>query len=146
MTSSDDAVPRDVDAGVALLRGATLYAVDDLQAISAANRALRAAEIEHAEALVEQAVERFDGWLHARQATPTIRALRDRAESIRVAEVERMLARMPELAESDRQAIHALSTAFVNKLLHQPIVALKEPASDDLIGAAQRLFQIGESR
>ena len=142
----DLAVPRDVDAGVALLPGATLYAVDDLQAISAANRALRAAEIEHAEALVEQAVERFDGWLHARQATPTIRALRDRAESIRVAEVERMLARMPELAESDRQAIHALSTAIVNKLLHQPIVALKEPAGDDLIGAAQRLFQIGESR
>jgi glutamyl-tRNA reductase len=138
----DLAVPRDIAPAAGQVAGVRLYAVDDLQAICAANRAARASEIDRAEALIGAAVQRFESWRRARQATPTIRALRDRAEAIRASEVERMLARLPGLGDSDREAIHALSAAIVNKLLHQPIVALKEQPGDDLIGAAQRLFQL----
>jgi glutamyl-tRNA reductase len=138
----DLAIPRDIAPQAGQLPGARLYSVDDLQAISAANRAQRASEIERAEQIVDGAVARFEHWRRAQQATPTIKALRDRAEAIRVAEVERMLARLPSLDDRDRQAIHALSAAIVNKLLHQPMVALKEHSSDELIDAAQRLFQL----
>lgn len=138
----DLAVPRDIERPAAELAGVRLYDVDDMQAICAANREARAAEIERADTLIEQAVGGYMEWWASQQATPTIRALRARAEAIRAAEVQRTLARLPELSQHEQDAIHALSAAIINKLLHQPITTLKEPANGELIGAVHRLFQI----
>ena len=41
-------------------------------------------------------------------------------------EVRRTLARLPEAPPETRQAIDALSTAIVNKILHAPITKLRE--------------------
>jgi glutamyl-tRNA reductase len=119
-----------------------LFNVDDLQAICVANRANRAAEITHANVLVEAAVGKFMEWWGTRLATPTIRALRERAEAIRIAEVQRTLAHFPQLPEREQAAIQALSEAIVNKLLHPPISSLKANADAELIGAARQLFQV----
>jgi glutamyl-tRNA reductase len=138
----DLAVPHDIDRAAAQLPGVKLFNVDDLQAICVANRANRTAEITHADALVESAVGKFMEWWGTRLATPTIRALRERAEAIRVAEVQRTLAHFPQLPEREQAAIQALSEAIVNKLLHPPITSLKANAGAELIGAARQLFQV----
>lgn len=139
----DLAVPRDVAREVAALPGVTLFDVDDMQAISEQNRAARAAEISRAEALVEAELGKFMEWWATQQVIPTIRALRERAEAIRAAELERALARMPELSEREQAAISALSAAIVNKLLHQPIAVLKNPESGvQMAEAVQTLFQL----
>ena len=62
-----------------------------------------ARETARAEGIVEQQRQRFDGWLSALRAVPTIKHLRERVESIRSAEVERALRRL-ELADGDRDA------------------------------------------
>lgn len=139
----DLAVPRDVAREVAALPDVTLFDVDDMQAVSEQNRAARAAEISRAEALVEAEQDRFMEWWATQQVIPTIRALRERAEAIRAAELERALARMPELSEREQAAISALSAAIVNKLLHQPITVLKDPESGtQMAQAVQTLFQL----
>src|SRR5262249_2513242 len=79
----DLAIPRDIDPQAALLPGVRLYDVDSLRPIADANRAARGAEVAHAEELVAGEVAKFMEWWAAQQVVPTIRALRERAETIR---------------------------------------------------------------
>jgi glutamyl-tRNA reductase len=142
----DLAVPRDVDRRVAQLPGVRLFDIDDMRAICETNRAARAAEVAAAEALVEGEVAKFMEWWAAQKVVPTIQALRAQAEAIRVAEIERTLAKLPELSSREQDAIQALSTAIINKLLHQPIIAMKDPAAGDQSAQAVRtLFQLSET-
>ena len=43
------------------------------------------------------------------------------------AEIQRTLARLPDLSAAQQEAIEALSAAIVNKLLHQPITTHEDP-------------------
>lgn len=141
----DLAVPRDIDPLVADLPNVQLFDVDGMQAICNANRAARAAEITAAETLVEREVRRFMEWWVAQQVTPTIKALCERAEAIRDAELQRAFARLPDLSPREQAAIQALSAAIVNKLLHQPIATLKDPdVGGTLARSVQMLFQLPE--
>ncbi len=124
----DLSVPRAVAADVRAAPGARLVDLDALEAICAANRAARGHEIAHADALIDHDVAAFQEWLASRRAVPAIRAMRDRAEAIRAAEVRRALARLPALSAEDRAAVEALSAALVKKLLHAPTVAMRDPA------------------
>lgn len=142
----DLAVPRDIDQGAAEIPGVHLYDVDALEPICRTNRAMRAAEAERAAAIIDGEVAKFMEWWAVQQAIPTIRALRKRAEDIRDAEIRRALARCPELSPQQRETVIALSTAIINKLLHEPMVALRDPeASGELLTAVRRLFNIDES-
>jgi glutamyl-tRNA reductase len=139
----DLAVPRDIEQRVTELAGVRLWDVDSLQAICDANRAARAAEVEHAEALVESELAKFMEWWATQDVVPTIRALRERAESIRTAELQRTLAKLPDLSPHEQAAISALSAAIINKLLHQPIATLKDPKTGgQLAPVVQELFQL----
>jgi glutamyl-tRNA reductase len=139
----DLAVPRDIDPAVAALPGVRLYDVDSLQAMCADNRQHRLAEIGHAAALIDQAVEQFMAWGRARAAVPTITALRAHADAICAAEVARTLARLPDLTPREAEAVQYLATALVNKLLHMPMRTLQsapDPAS--LAALVQDLFHL----
>jgi glutamyl-tRNA reductase len=141
----DLAVPRDIDPEVAQLPGVRLVGVDDMRAICEANRAARTAEVARAEDLVAAEVARFMDWLAMQQVVPTIRALRERAETIRATELQRTLAKLPDLSPREQEAIGALSMAIVNKLLHQPIATLKDLESNgQMAQAVKQLFQLRE--
>ncbi|HNP88498.1 MAG TPA: glutamyl-tRNA reductase [Kouleothrix sp.] len=138
----DLAVPRDIEPLAAHIIGVQLWDVDGLQAICNANRAAREAEVAQAEQLVAGEVAKFQAWVATQSAVPTIRALRERAESIRTAELQRTLARLPNLSPQEQAAIGALSNAIVNKLLHQPITTLKEHRDGELVQAVHELFHL----
>jgi glutamyl-tRNA reductase len=139
----DLAVPRDVDPAAAELPDVQLIGVDDMRAICEANRAARAAEVAGAEELVAAEVAKFMEWWATQEVVPTIRALRERAEAIRTAELHRTLAKLPDLSPREQEAIGALSAAIVNKLLHQPIARLKDPdGGGQLAQVVQHLFQL----
>lgn len=141
----DLAVPRDIDRHASSLPGVLLRDIDDLQAICEVNRAARASEVAKAETLIEGATSKFMEWWANQEVVPTIRALRARAEEIRRTELERTLAKLPELSQREQEVIQALSAAIVNKLLHQPIVSLKDPSDGgQLAQAVQRLFQLSD--
>ena len=122
----DIAVPRDVEAGVDGLDDVYRYDVDDLKQVVDANLRERAREAQRAETLVEREVGKFLARQGDAEVIPTIVSLRARLEEIRLGEVKKTLARLPDAPPETRAAIEALSSAMVNKILHAPITKLRE--------------------
>jgi len=121
----DIGVPRNVDPEANQLEGVYLYDLDDLGGLAEANAAERRREKVRAEAIVLEEQQRFDGWLAALSAVPTIRDLRERSEAMRAREVERVLGRL-DLPPEARDGVEQLTRQIVNKLLHAPISRLRD--------------------
>jgi len=141
----DLAVPRDIDPDVASIPGVHLFNIDDLSAIAEENRLEREKAAASAEVIVESEVERFSQWWRSLEAVPLIKELRAEAEAIRRQELEKTLRRLPGLDAQGRKDIERLSRSIMNKLLHNPITALKEPKAASHLQAARELYQLGES-
>ena len=122
----DIAVPRNVEPAVNDLEGAFCYDIDDLRAVVESNLKERQREAQRAQALLKREVDKFVGRLQQLEVVPTIVSLREKLEAIRRAELERALARLPGAAEDTRRVMDALSQAIVNKVLHAPMVKLKD--------------------
>jgi glutamyl-tRNA reductase len=142
----DIAVPRDVDPAVRRFENVHLYDIDDLQAVVDGNMREREKEAEKVEALVEEEVSRFVEWYRSLDVIPTITALREHAERVRRAELDKTLSRLPNLSPTEKARVEAMTCAIVKKILHQPIARLKsEGGNGDLYVAALRdLFALGE--
>jgi glutamyl-tRNA reductase len=121
----DIGVPRNIDPGVHDLDSAYLYDLDDLQQVAAANKEERQRESERAEQIVYEEREQFEGWMVALQAVPTIRDLRDRAETIRRSEIDRFAGRLG-LDQNQQDTLEQLTRSIVNKLMHPPIRSLRD--------------------
>ena len=100
----DIALPRDVEAAAGEIEQVFLYNIDDLQATVRENLARRSNEVARAEAIVTEEVEKFGAWLRSRGAIPTVVALRQRFETIRRAEMERLEFKMSALAPGRARA------------------------------------------
>jgi glutamyl-tRNA reductase len=122
----DLSVPRNINPAIAKVDGAYLYNVDDLQHVADANLELRQQEAEQAEQIVAREVDSFRKRLIAQDAVPTIVELQQRLETIRTAEVEKCLRKLGPVSAEQREAIEMLTTQMVNKILHYPILQLKD--------------------
>jgi glutamyl-tRNA reductase len=142
----DVAVPRDVDPGAGAIDGVTLLDMDDLRSFAESGIAERRREIAVVQRIVDDEVARFFEELAAREVVPLVTALRERAEDIRAAELERYTARLAELTPKERAAVEGLTRGIVNKLLHEPTVRLKDAAgsakADRLADALRALFDL----
>jgi glutamyl-tRNA reductase len=139
----DLAVPRDIDPAVVRVPNVVLHDIDGLQPPEGGCDARGSAAREALEAQLDAAVDNFMQWWRARAIVPTIAALRQQAERIREGELEKTLARLPKLSVEDRRRIDALTSAIVNKLLHQPMVSLKESGgSAEYLQAVRELFAL----
>ncbi|MDZ4655354.1 MAG: glutamyl-tRNA reductase [Coriobacteriia bacterium] len=124
----DIAVPRDIEPAVNDLGNVFLYDVDDLNGVIESNLGERMREARRAEAIIEEEIVAFLGWIESLEVVPTITAIRDKAEVIRQAELEKALKRLDGLSEKERQTVEALSCAIVNKMLHGPTSRLRQTA------------------
>jgi glutamyl-tRNA reductase len=145
----DIAVPRDVEEAVGTLDDVYVYDIDDLKQVVDANLRERAREAQRAEALVEREVAKFAARLRDVEVIPTIVSLRERLESIRATELKRALARVPDATAETRDAMEALSSAIVNKIMHAPITKLRESGRAGLgrswTTLVQELFGLGRA-
>jgi len=143
----DIAVPRDVEQGVADLDGVTVFDLDDLRDWADRGRAQRAKEADMVRRIVAEEVENFKVEQTARQAAPLVASMRQAADDVRAAELDRFSSRLADLSAADRDSVEALTKAIISKLLHEPSVRLKTdagtPQGDRNAAAVRDLFNLG---
>lgn len=124
----DIAVPRDVDPEVGGLKEVHLFDIDDLQNVVDANFQERKLEAIKAERIVREELAEFNNWLNTLFVVPTIVALKEKAESIKKAELTRAFNRLGTVTAREEKVITSLANSIVNQLLHDPIIELKASA------------------
>ena len=140
----DLAVPRDIEPEVAQLDDVYLYTVDDLAQVVQEGLGNRQEAALEAEAIITERVEHFMQWLKTRDAVPTIRALRDQAEVLRLSELEKAQKLLAK-GEDPAAVIEALSNALTNKFLHAPSHALNHSSGfehEQLETLLRQIYQI----
>jgi glutamyl-tRNA reductase len=144
----DIAVPRDIDPAAGEIDNVFLYNIDNLQDIVDENVKSRRQEAERAEAIVNEEVLAFRNWLNTLEVIPTIVSLKEKAEGIVRAELERSGSWMQNLTAAERENVERLAGSIINKILHDPIVSLKEESQDSgvasYVAALRRLFKLEE--
>ena len=122
--------PRDIHPASREVTAVSLYDMDDLQALVERNVSGREAEARRADAILRAELGRFDRWLAAQDVTPTVAALRERADDV----VERVLAeneqRWEGLTDADRERLGVAARAIASRLLHEPTLRLKRAGGD----------------
>jgi glutamyl-tRNA reductase len=142
----DIADPRDVEPGVGDIENVYLYNIDDLQKVANENIKDREKEAQKAEAIVENEVVKYANWYQSLEVTPTIAALKKKCDGIRKRELEKMLSLHPHLPEKERHSLEALTSAIVNKILHDPLTRIKQNDEEGMtvvyIDALRTLFHL----
>jgi len=125
----DIAVPRDIHPDVEGVENVYLYNIDDLQKVVNENLSFREKEMEQCAVLVEAETGKFMQWMRALDVDQAIVEFRERLHTIRETELKRFINKSPELKERDRREIEYLTERIVNKILNEPMHALKNEAS-----------------
>ena len=143
----DLAVPRDVEPEAAELDDVFLYSVDDLANIVKDNLQIRVEAVREAEAMIAERAQSFLRWLEGRTVVPTIAALQDHHDQLRVAELERARRLLAGGAPAE-QALEQLARGLTNKFLHAPTQALSRAGAAEraeLLVLLHRVYQLPDA-
>ena len=146
----DIAVPRDVEASAGDLDQVFVYNIDDLRAIVQENLARRTSELQRADDIVREELERFIAWMQSREVVPTVVALRQRFEAIRQSELQRLESKLSGLPPEARARVDEITHLIVEKLLLTPTEQLKalndESTAIAYADALNRLFSLVDEK
>jgi len=144
----DIALPRDIESAVGEIDNTYLYNIDDLQAVVAATSTTREAAVEEARKILARHVEEFITWHRTREAGPLIERLYSRSHELARDEVARTINKIPDLTEAERQHLDDLARRIVNKLLNNPVQAIREgdpsAGTNPYLPALVKLFKLEE--
>jgi glutamyl-tRNA reductase len=138
---ADLAVPRDADPEIASIPGVKLVNIDDLERFVKTSHTLTASVCQEVETILEQELAAFYQWCNARRFVPVITALNEKAEAIYQAEVQQTLRRLGPLTPRQERLVQAMGKAIAGKLLHEPVVHLRQLAADENQAAYLKLIQ-----
>ena len=134
----DLAVPRDVDERVAAVEQVQLVDIAAIRDRVATHAEETADDIARAHEIVGEEVRRWVVRRRSDALAPLIRALRRRGDEAVRGELDRHASRLAELTPDEREAVEAIARGIAAKLLHNPIVQLKErsePGTDEVHAA-----------
>lgn len=142
----DIAVPRDIDPAARDLDNVFLFDIDDLEQVIAANRQERESEIDRVQDIIDDEMKQFLHWFNALGTGPLIRDLRQRAAVLQQQELARWTAKIAQLSVEDQKMVEGILRGYANKLLHSPLVQIREFANDDdgyvRLDTVRRLFDL----
>jgi glutamyl-tRNA reductase len=130
----DLAVPRDIDVAVRDIEGARVIDILDIRERLVSRDDGTGDEIARARDIVAEEVRRWAVRRRSDALAPLIRAVRARGDEAVRSEIARYAGRLADLTPDERRAVEAVARGVAAKLLHDPIVELKErsePGSDD---------------
>lgn len=145
----DISVPRNVHPDCGAIPGVFSYNVDDLKAVVERNTAKRKREILEAEIILREEQAKFRLWQQSLGAIPTIARLQEKAETLRLEELQKASKKLANLTPKDLEAVDRLSKGIVAKLLHGPMNHLRQQKEGDATRAAieqvQQAFQLDDA-
>jgi glutamyl-tRNA reductase len=136
----DLAVPRDVDPAAAGIDGVHLFDIVSLRGRLAEHSEETAAGIARAHEIVVEEVHRYVVRRRGDALSPLIKELRRRGEDVVLTELQRYASRLENLTPDERAAVEALARGIAAKLLHDPIVELKERSEPGTEGLHARVL------
>jgi len=81
-------------------------------------------------AIISEEVSSFERWLSSLSVVETISDLRQRVDALRQQELARTIRQLsPTLPDRELAAVQELTTRLMNKLLHTPMLRLKDAAA-----------------
>ena len=136
----DLAVPRDVDPAAADVPGIRVADIDDLGRALRGTRSDPHGEVEAAWNVVRGEARRYVVDRRTARLAPLIEALHARGESVRASELRRLAGRLEALSDREREAVEAATRRIVRRLLHEPVVRLKDLAGRGAEDASARVL------
>ena len=116
--------------------------------VVSANIKEREKEAENAMNFISQEVTKFNNWVGALDAVPTIVEIRKKAENIRKQEIEKTLKKISHLSEDEKQLLRQMSSSMINKILHKPTIKLKQKTQSEdghvYLKAIRHLFHLDD--
>jgi glutamyl-tRNA reductase len=144
----DIAVPRDIDPDAAKIPHVKLFDIDGLNAQLENSLTRRLEEIPHVKRILDEEVSEFESYLRSLEMLPIIADIHQQAEAIRAAELEKSLRRLPDLTDTERERIEALTQSIVKKLLDHPTRRLRAEAvshrAPEYAAVARNLFNLSD--
>jgi glutamyl-tRNA reductase len=144
----DIAVPRDLDPEMTKVDNVFLYDIDDLEGVIKVNMQERAKEAEKVGVIVGEEMAAFRTWLNEQEAIPLIQKLREKALQAQANLMQNLINKVPDLTEKEVHTVNKLTMTMVNQLIHEPIVQVKEMATEKqaelYLEAFARIFGLEE--
>jgi glutamyl-tRNA reductase len=136
----DLAVPRDVEPETAYVEGVRVIDIVSLGERLADHDAEIAEDITTAREIVADEVRRYVVRRRGDELAPVIRALRRHGDEVVHGQMSRFASRLADLTPDERDAVEAIARGITAKLLHDPIVALKELSEPGADGVYARVL------
>lgn len=130
----DLAVPRDIEPKVGKLDGVYRYDVDDLQRVVEQTLEQRSAEMQRCEEMLEERVQAFVNGFRAMRVDPILAGIRAHADQLIQEELDRSSRKLDQLNQSERDEVERVIHRVVAKLLHPPMLAIKDEAREPTLG------------
>jgi glutamyl-tRNA reductase len=143
----DIAVPRDIDPQINRVSNTYVYDIDDLKGVVEDNIEDRNREAIKGERIVDEAVVRFQQWRDSLDVVPTIKALRQKLETIAEAELNKTL-QAERMSQAESQSVRRMTRSLINKFLHDPTDTLKrngcQGGKSVYLDITRKLFKLDE--
>ena len=126
----DIAVPRDVDPEVNRIPEVFVYDMDALQKVAQENRSARERALSQAEEIVLSSLEAVRRDEETASLGPLIASFRQRTSGVKAEELEKLF-RRGDFSDEQKKAVERTFDLVLNKLMHDPIITLREGVKRD---------------
>jgi glutamyl-tRNA reductase len=137
----DIAQPRDVEEGVDTVDGVHLFTIDNLRTVNEQTMSTRKSEADRAHAFVEAELEIFLRHLNRRSADDVLALLHTWAETVRVRERDRALARLGSSDPKSAEIIDDLTRVLSRKLITDITFSIRASAEEGDLVTAEALVR-----
>ena len=137
----DIAQPRDVEDGADRVDGVRLFSIDSLRTINEQTMSTRKAEADRAHAFVEAELEIFLRNLNRHAADDVLASLNMWAETIRIRERDRAMARIGTMDPKMAEIVDDLTRVLSRKILTDATFSVRASAEEGDLAAAESLVK-----
>ena len=140
----DLSIPKNVDENVNELNHVSLIHLDYLSQITDDTLEKRKEDIPLAEKIINDVETEFIAWLETRKFAPTIKALKDKLQDFKIAELE---SQRKKLSDFNEEQAEIISNNIIQKITNHFAHHLKDDAisTDDSLELIKKVFQLEET-